>query len=223
MVTDEPCPVFDNTEFAGPGSDESAGPVSEMPGSRIVNCTGLHSYPVESPHKSAASESDDCDSDGSDTPTHDFLEQSLGYWATTFSVSLVALKALLSILRVFHPKLPKDARTVLKSQVDVPTTKMDGGEYYHFGLAKGLLSRLKCLTLPTDLHTLKLQFNIDGLPLFRSSKVQFWPILALVNCDYSKSPFIVGLFCGISKPKSVFEYLKGGYNAVSCIQSCLHW
>ncbi len=139
------------------------------------------------------------------------------------SLSLVALKALLSILRVFHPKLPKDARTVLKSQVDVPTTKMDGGEYYHFGLAKGLLSRLKCLTLPTDLHTLKLQFNIDGLPLFRSSKVQFWPILALVNCDYSKSPFIVGLFCGISKPKSVFEYLKGGYNAVSCIQSCLHW
>ncbi len=90
----------------------------------------------------------------------------------------------------------------------MPTTKMEGGEYYHFGLAKGLLSRLKCLTLPTDLHTLKLQFNIDGLPLFRSSKVQFWPILALVNCDYSKSPFIVGLFCGISKPKSVFEYLN---------------
>lgn len=103
LVTDEPCPVFDNTEFAGPGSDESAGPVSEMPGSQIVNCTGLHSFPVESPHRSAASESDDCNSDGNDTPTHDFLEQSLRYWATTFSVSLVALTALLSILRVFHP------------------------------------------------------------------------------------------------------------------------
>lgn len=85
---------------------------------------------------------------------------------------------------------------------------MEGGEYYHFGLAKGLLSRLKCLTLPADLYTLKLQFNIDGLPLFKSSKVQFWPILALVNCDYTRSPFIVGLFCGISKPKSVFEYLS---------------
>lgn len=97
---------------------------------------------------------------------------------------------------------------MLRSQVDVPTTKMEGGKYYHFVLAKGLLFRLKCLTLPASLCTLKLQFNIDGLPLFKSSKVQFWLILALVNCDYNNEAFIVGLFCGISKPKSVFEYLR---------------
>lgn len=81
---------------------------------------------------------------------------------------------------------------------------MEGGEYYHFGLANGLMSRLKSLTLPANLNTLKLQFNIDGLPLFRSSRLQFWPILAMVNVDYT---FLVGLFCGLSKPKSASEFL----------------
>lgn len=85
---------------------------------------------------------------------------------------------------------------------------MAGGENYHFGLPKGLLSHLKGLTLPANLHSLKLQFSIDGLPLFRSSKLQFWSIRALVSSDYSKSPFIVGLFCGINKPKSVIKYLS---------------
>ena len=59
-----------------------------------------------------------------------------------------------------------------------------------------------------NLTTLTLQFNIDGLPLFKSSSLQFWPILAILKCDYTKSPFIVGIFCGLSKPKCVVEYLK---------------
>ena len=84
---------------------------------------------------------------------------------------------------------------------------MEGGEYYHFGIANGLMSRLKSLTLPANLNTLKLQFNIDGLPLFRSSRLQFWPILAMVNVDYTRSPFLVGLFSGLSKPKSPSEFL----------------
>lgn len=71
-----------------------------------------------------------------------------------------------------------------------------------------MLSRLSCLHLPTSVTTLSLQFSIDGLPLFKSSKLQFWPILSCLKCDYTKSPFVVGIFCGISKPKSVLEYLQ---------------
>lgn len=103
--------------------------------------------------------------------------------------------------------MPKDARTVLRTQGQIITKKMEGGEYYHFGLTNGLMSRLKSLTLPANLNTLKLQFNIDGLPLFRSSRLQFWPILAMVDVDYTRSPFLVGLFCGLSKPKSASEFL----------------
>lgn len=119
-----------------------------------------------------------------------------------FSVSL------LSILRTFHPELPTDARTVLKTQTHVSTIKMEGREYYHFGLAKGIVSRLKSLILSEQLQTVKLQFNLDGLPLFKSCTLQFWPILAIVNCDYAKHPFLVGLYCGMKKPKCIFEFLK---------------
>lgn len=113
--------------------------------------------------------------------------------------------ALLSILKIFHPTLPKDERTLFGTQAHVPTTKIEGGEYYNFGIVKGVLSRLACLSLLATLTTLTLQFNIDGLPLFKSSKLQFWPILGCLKCYYTKSPFVVGIFCGISKPKSVLS------------------
>lgn len=144
----------------------------------------------------------------SEAPTSEFLLRSLRYWASTFSVSLAALSALLSILRMFHPELPTDARTILKTQTHVSTIKMEGGEYYHFGLAKGILSCLKSLILPEQLKIVKVQFNLDGLPLFKSCTLQFCLILAIVNCDYTKHPFLIGLYCGMKKPKCIFEFLK---------------
>lgn len=146
-------------------------------------------YPVQS----------DSDFDN-DEPDQD---QSLKYWATTYLASLVVMISLLSILKIFHPTLPRDGRT----QAHVPTTKIKGGEYYHFVLVPGILSQIKCLSLPVNLTNLAVQFNIDDLPLFKSSKLQLWSILVLLKCNYTKSPFIVGVFCGISKP-NVFEYLQ---------------
>lgn len=108
---------------------------------------------------------------------------------------------------MFIPNSQRIARTTLRTQVDAPLNKIEGGEYSHFGLAKGLLAPFEMLDLPANLHSLKLQFNIDVLLLFRSSKLQFRLILALVSCDYSKSPFIV-VICGINEPKSMFEYLS---------------
>lgn len=48
---------------------------------------------------------------------------------------------------------------------------------------------------------------MDGLPLFKSSSLQFWPILGLLQ-DYTKKPVVIALFCGKSKPTSLTEYLK---------------
>ena len=90
---------------------------------------------------------------------------------------------------------------MLRTQSHVETTEVQGGEYYHFGLARAILSKLKCLRLPVNLTSLTLHFNIDGLPLFKSSTLQFWPILSMLKCDYSKSPFIVGIYCGLTKPE----------------------
>jgi len=44
-------------------------------------------------------------------------------------------------------------------------------------------------------NVLKLQFNVDGLPLFKSSATEFWPILCLVQ-NSDTHPFVVRLYCG---------------------------
>lgn len=97
-------------------------------------------------HSAAGSDGDESDSHSdSDAhqPSDDLLISSLSYWATFYSISLVALFALLSILKLFHSQLHKDRRTLLRTQSHV--AKTHGGEYYHFGLVQEILSRLKFL------------------------------------------------------------------------------
>ncbi|KAL2087968.1 hypothetical protein ACEWY4_016796 [Coilia grayii] len=147
-------------------------------------------------------------SDDDNDPKEISLKDKLKQWASTFGINLVAITALLSILSTYHPELPRDARTLLGTTRKTNVEALGGGQYHHFGLVKGILSRLNSIHLPSSIQTIRLKFNIDGLPIFKSSKVQFWPILAMVDCDYTKTPFIVGLFCGTGKPSNVHEYLK---------------
>ena len=53
-----------------------------------------------------------------------------------------------------------------------------------------------------------MQINIDGLPMFKSSSVQFWPILGRTDASVQREPFIVGLFCGKNKSVDVGEYMQ---------------
>lgn len=180
--------------------------ISDLPLNRRLTISAVNEntdLPGESEAHFESIVEDELDSDDN----NDLLRTSLKYWATSYSISLVALSSLLSILTMFHPTLPKDGRTLLGTPRNVPITTIQGGDYYHFGIVKGVLSRLACLCVPSTMTTINIQFNIDGLPLFKSSKLQFWPILGCLTCDYTKSPFVVGIFCGLSKPVSVFEYL----------------
>ncbi|CAL8391541.1 unnamed protein product [Arctogadus glacialis] len=59
-----------------------------------------------------------------DGPNEGLLTRSLKYWATTYSV---ALSALLTILRLFHPTLPKDGRTLLRTKAHVASQNRRGG------------------------------------------------------------------------------------------------
>lgn len=63
------------------------------------------------------SESDsESESEFADEPVS--LVESLANWSVQFGVSLVALTALLSLLRLYHPELPKDAQTILKTKTE---------------------------------------------------------------------------------------------------------
>ncbi|MCY7362849.1 MAG: hypothetical protein LH629_12405, partial [Ignavibacteria bacterium] len=56
-----------------------------------------------------------------------------------------------------------------------PTIKVfPQGEFVYFGILKSLLH---CHFSVLDIQEICLQINIDGLPLYKSSDVAFWPIL----------------------------------------------
>lgn len=51
-----------------------------------------------------------------------------------------------------------------------------------------------------------LAFNIDGIPLFKSSKVQLWSILGMIK-NILLPPFTISIFCGTEKPKPLNKFL----------------
>ncbi len=100
--------------------------------------------------------------------------------------------------------LPKDSRTLKGTPRSIPVQKKAGGDYLYRGLKKGILDKLKTYKFDGEYITLKL--NVDGLPLFKSSSKEFWPILA----SFARSrPFIVLLwYSDDGKPSSVSEFLE---------------
>ena len=139
------------------------------------------------------------------------LASELAEWAVEAGVTLSALSSLLSILHPYHNGLPLDARTLLKTprSYEIKNLVNSNGQYYHFGIQTGIssyLTKSSGMTSLTSDMTISLQFNIDGLPLFKSSSTEFWPILGRVKLDNAR-PFIIGIFCGKGKPADVAEFL----------------
>lgn len=134
-------------------------------------------------------------------------------WAILNNIKQKSLNELLAILRRrLLPELPKSAKTFLQTQTArYNIRKMEAadnsiGEFVYFGVAKGLQ---RCVR--EDLHKnnkILLQINVDGIPLFKSSTKQFWPILCKVFFDPDiYKPFPVAIYSGDAKPMSVDEYL----------------
>ena len=126
-----------------------------------------------------------------------------------WKITREASNELLRLLSSHNVKgLPRDCRSAKRSmRVVENVVEMGNGSYYHFGVGNELTRNL---SIYKELgNTIDLQFNIDGLPLFRSSPVDFWPILCRAFVGGSvTSVFPVALFCGKSKPASVDDYLK---------------
>lgn len=87
---------------------------------------------------------------------------------------------ILRVLQPFHPQLPLDSRTLLKTPIRFVTKPLENGDYCHFGLIKALNEFLEFCPKFSE-SELKIAFNVDGLPLFHSSSVQLWPILGLIK------------------------------------------
>ncbi len=58
-----------------------------------------------------------------------------------------------------------------------------------------------------NLPEIVLRLSIDGIPLFKSAKTQFWPILCTMLNTSSSAIFAVSVFCGKGKPPSLRAFL----------------
>lgn len=138
-------------------------------------------------------------------------------WAISHQIRHSAVKDLLKILKShYDPQLPSDPRTLCETPTNLlyQTRKISGGEYFHFGIADSISEFLKTISdlKLRKITTIFLRVNCDGIPLFKSSGKQFWPILVQFCTDYDKATFSkpvpVGIYLGNSKPGKVEEYLR---------------
>ncbi len=77
-------------------------------------------------------------------------------------------------------------------------------ECVHFNLRESLLEQLQRYPreITEGISTLELSFNIDGLPIFKSSKTHIWPILCAIHLP-PISVFPIILTLGPTKPTNL--------------------
>ncbi|OXU30395.1 hypothetical protein TSAR_005689 [Trichomalopsis sarcophagae] len=136
-------------------------------------------------------------------------------WFYNHPIPYNHLDALLKTLHPYHPELPLTSKTLLKIPVQKmyevkkfnPDDPSDDSEFLYIGIG----DQLRRIVKP-DQHedlNLDLQFSVDGLPLFHSSSVEFWPILGRVHTATKLyDPFVIAIHSGRGKPKSVKKYLE---------------
>ena len=67
-------------------------------------------------------------------------------------------------------------------------------------------------------NSIPLLINIDGLPIFKSSTYQLWPILGIVKGCASENPFTIGIYGGNKKPASVREFLNNFISEIKVLE-----
>lgn len=109
--------------------------------------------------------------------------ENLQKWKVKHHVKGLAINDLLPILiSAGIRKLPRDSRTLMKTPKNVEYLQLSSGQLWYGGLRKGLEVVFQNLKFSSNDPTeICLDFNFDGVPLFNSSTLCFWPILAAIR------------------------------------------
>lgn len=130
-------------------------------------------------------------------------------WTFRYNIQRNAISELVKFLRQNgHPNLPADSRTLFRTPTTRTVVQINPGTYCHIGIKRGLECFLEKQDESKIPSVLELDFNIDGLPLHRSSKSGFWLILGrIVTSNLNQNIFVIGVYSGFKKPDSFPEYL----------------
>lgn len=201
--------VYDASE---PASDNQDMPlVSQLP----TTVNQLYDELDEFNNNYLSDMSEDDTDDSEDSNIVSFLK----IWTHEYNIQKNALSALLKKLKTSrYPNLPADSRTLLRTPTQRVQVSLPPGQYSHIGISKAITYYIKnVLHKP---HTVTLDFNIDGVPISRSSSKCFW--LILVQCSALDCPskvFVVGAYHGSSKPSVFSDFLMPFVDEVKQITS----
>lgn len=138
----------------------------------------------------------------------------LAQWAIEHNITQTATSALLKIIHsCYDHTIPTDDRTLLKTNISNSTAislkNISPGKYYHFGITNGIKNHY----VDDDQSELKLVIGIDGLPLTKSSKSTFWPILCYIR-PHHNVVFPIGIYWGNEKPGDSNDFLNDFYDEI---------
>ncbi|XP_052901551.1 uncharacterized protein LOC128309208 [Anopheles moucheti] len=161
------------------------------------------------PSVSDSSSDDECESDEGviDFKSMD-ITNCLKYFALSTNQKHSVMNMLLSILNMkTNFVLPKDARTLLSTNSRnrrPELSALGNGTFWTRGIKKSLMDNLR-FSIVTE--TISLNICIDGLPLHKSSNMQFWPIMINIHEMPLIAPITTALYCGRTKPTNAQQFM----------------
>lgn len=144
-----------------------------------------------------------------------YVIQSLNEWALeSVNLSMTTLDSLLNRLHPAFPACPKSYKTLLNTPSSIPVTNFEsGGQFWY----KGIVQNLNTLNVGEYISRygeIRIDINMDGLPISKSSILKFWPILGKL-VEALNEPFIIGLYVEHKDPQNVYDYLKDLVNELN--------
>ena len=147
------------------------------------------------------------------------LSEKIKEWYLETKPTRRCLHELLKILKGEGLDVPLSAQKLVGKADPVLVKSVQSGIYVHFGI-QNQLNKISHILQEYD-H-IEMDINIDGIPLFKSSRAQLWLILLkIVNVKEKIEAFPAGIYLGKKKPNCVkkffeefvdeFIYLKDNY------------
>lgn len=124
------------------------------------------------------------DSSNNENEIYESLEEKLRAWVVKHKIKRIALSDLLKILKSTGlDYLPENSKTLMQTPRTVEIVSSCNGKLWYYGIEKSL--RVIFSNIDRDVELL-FNFNIDGLPLFHSSTIQFWPICLNIQSEFTR-------------------------------------
>lgn len=139
-----------------------------------------------------------------------------------YKMSREAINRVLFIMKHTDPavlaNLPSDFRTLLPKFVKPVYKEVPPGEIGIFQL-RAVFNEpaFKKRVFAPDIQVgteIRMKLHIDGIPLYKSSKIEFWPILGEIN----STVFTIAVWCGPGKPDDSSIFLQDTIEQLNDLQ-----